>query len=132
MDGILAQDPPLRPLTEYLEDGGTAVRSVPPEYVARRCSALFSLVAERRERRGDPGTAEMYRAWSIGFATQAATLSRRDAPPDVATLRQNEVAIGEVRDTLGRRLTRFFNLGDDPVLSSDVRSCRDLVDAMGL
>ncbi len=128
---LIAQEPPLRAVTALLaeaQNDSVATR----RSVARRCSGLFSLVADRYERRRDLGTAEMYTTWSIGFEVAAvgADLDLGSTPEEA--LRNNEVEIAQIKDRLRDRMNRTRWLGDDPLLSSDVRTCRDLVDDLGL
>jgi hypothetical protein len=126
-----AQESPLRPLSEQLAEApeGSAETM---RYVARRCSALFSLVSDQYERRRDAGTAEMYMSWSLNFELAAARVDiELGASPEDA-VRNNKAEIAQMADGLRERVNRARSLGDDPLLASDVRTCRVLVDDLGL
>lgn len=126
-----AQESPLRPLSEQLAEApeGSAETM---RYVARRCSALFSLVSDQYEQRRDAGTAEMYMSWSLGFELAAARVDiELGATPEDA-VRNNKAGIAQIADGLRERVNRTRSLGDDPLLANDVRTCRVLVDDLGL
>lgn len=127
---VRAQEQSLRPLSDYLEHPGDEVAT--RTYVMRRCSALFSLVADQRRLRRDQATAEMYTDWSIGFRVHAlrATLDSGWTAQEAQAV--NEDAIGKLVDILRERIRRTIYIAQDPLLSSDVRTCRRLVDDLGI
>ena len=126
-----AQESPLRPLSEHLAEApeGSAETM---RYVARRCSSLFSLVREQYERRHDAGTAEMYMGWSLGFELVAARADIELGTSPEDAVNNNRVGIAQITDRLRERMNRTRSLGDDPLLASDVRTCRVLVDDLAL
>lgn len=126
-----SQEAALRPLAEYLEQSGAASQEV-LRYATQRCSALFSLVAEERQRRGDAATAEMYTGWSIGFQVYASRSALASGRSTREALQANRDAITEIRERLAERLSRLVYIADDPLLSEDVPTCRDLVDELDL
>jgi hypothetical protein len=121
------QEPPLRPVSEYL----TSADSSTTPYVARRCSALLSLVGERWARRGDAGTAQMYAGWSIGFEVVAAKTDE-EVGNGADQARLNRSALDHIKEIVKERMDRSIDLGADPLLSSDLQTCRDLVDRLHL
>lgn len=129
-----AQQTSLRPLSENLE----RIREDPNWLLlaTRRCSALYSLVAAARRGRGDLETADMYAGWSIGFQIRALGLANELASESgwkVQDVREvNEASIAQTESRLGERLERAGDFGRDPLLSSDFRTCRGLVDELGL
>ncbi|MGD2047306.1 MAG: hypothetical protein PVJ80_09570 [Gemmatimonadota bacterium] len=131
-----AQETGIVSITEYRARHPDVESGARLLFETRRCSALFSLVAESRRDRGDEGTAEMYTDWRIGFEVRAAELVAREGSAsriqlqDVA--RANQDAIERIQDQLRARMRRAGGLATDPLLSSDFRTCRALVDELRL
>jgi hypothetical protein len=134
--GLGAQELTLRPLTDHLEEGdGDPSGSL--RYAANRCSALFSLIGLQRQNRGDAATSEMYSDWVIGFAAVALRAGVELGHTTQEALDQNREAVDEIREVLDDRMDRNMTFSrsyyaNDPLLSSDVRTCRDLVDQLRL
>lgn len=134
--GLSAQQPTLRPLSDYLEDreddpSGTLV------YAANRCSALFDLIGRQRRDRGDDATAEMYSDWVIGFGAVALRATVGSGRPSQDAIQRNREAVEEIKRVLTERMDRNMAFSrsyyaDDPLLSDDLRTCRDLVDELRL
>jgi len=100
----------------------------------RRCSALFIVMAELRRGVGDPDTGEMYIGWSKGFEAlalmSAERIGRGWEPRNVPQV--NEREIRRTADRMLERVRFVGGLANDPVLASDLRTCRDLVDELQL
>lgn len=125
------EQPSLRPVAVLLAEAQTdSVATM--RYVARRCSGFFALVSNQYQRRRDAGTAEMYTTWSIGFEVAAARADIQLGSTAEEAVRNNELGISQIADRLRERMNRTRALGDDPLLSSDLRTCRRLVDELGL
>ena len=133
--GSSAQEPPLRPLSQHLEQGEPD-DSASLHYVASRCSVLFSLVGVQRGNRGDRGSAEMYTDWAIGFQTVALRTATEAAGTTQEALSEIEEDFERIRGVLDERMRRSMaggnRYGYDPLIASDVRTCRDLVDQLRL
>lgn len=128
---LSAQESPLRPVSDLLagsDDDSVAIT----RYIARRCSGLFSLISARYERNRDQGTADMYTRWSIGFEVAAARDEIELESTVEEALRNNKALVAQITNRLRERMNRTRALADDPLLSSDLRTCRDLVDDLGL
>ena len=126
-----AQESRLRPLSQHLaEAADDSVETM--RYVTRRCSGLYSLVSDQYDRRRDPGTAEMYLDWSLGFVLAAARADIELGSSPEQAVHDNGVAITQITERLRERMNRTRSLGEDRLLSSDVRTCRIVVDELGL
>ena len=131
-----AQEAPLRPLSDHLarsaEDPAGGMR-----YAARRCSALFSLISAQRRNRGDLATSEMYANWVIGFGAVAVRASVELGSTSQDAVHENEEAVDQIAQILKERMDRHMRFSGsyfagDRLLSSDLQTCRDLVDELGL
>ncbi len=128
--GLRAQTPGLRPIRTYLEaaDSGdvSALR-----YVARRCTALFALIKNHLEQRGDSATAARYEAAGVAFLTLADSAERAmgSSKSDAAVSTQRGIeAIAHLlvsRMNANMAATGSYYAEDD-LLRSDVRTCTDL------
>jgi hypothetical protein len=133
---LSAQEPTLRPLSDHLEE-----RERDPSgsvlYAATRCSALFDLVSAQRENRGDDATADMYSDWVIGFGAVALRAAVDSGRSSQDAIQQNREAVDEMKRILSARMDRNMAFSrsyyaNDPLLSGDLRTCRDLVDELRL
>jgi hypothetical protein len=124
-----AQEPPLRPVSDLLA-GTDSVATKP--YIARRCSGLFSLTSDRYERLRDQDTADMYTRWSIGFEVVAIQAEIELGGTADEAVGNNTASIAQITDRLRERMNRIRIRGNDPLLSSDLRRCRALVDELGV
>ena len=131
-----AQEPTLRSVSEHLEQGAEDPVGT-RRFAARRCSALFSLISVQMGDRGDRATAEMYANWVIGFGVVATMAGMELGSTRAEARRENESAVDEIGEVLKQRMNRNMAFSrsyymNDPLLSSDVRTCRDLVDEFRL
>ncbi|MDH3207990.1 MAG: hypothetical protein OEO79_15395 [Gemmatimonadota bacterium] len=133
---LSAQESTLRPLSAHLQEpqsdpSGSLL------YAATRCSALFALISAQRENRGDDATAEMYSDWVIGFGATALRAAVDLGRSSQDAIQQNGEAVDGMKRVLSERMDRNMAFSrsyyaDDPLLSGDLRTCRDLVDELRL
>ncbi|HSL70974.1 MAG TPA: hypothetical protein VK864_12080 [Longimicrobiales bacterium] len=131
---VLAQEPTLRPLTEHIagfesDSAGTA------RYVARRCAALYLLVADLSSSR-DPELAEQYNKSVPPFLAMSARADQALGADTPEAFEATKTAIKGLVEVYVQRAkknvaTTGSYFAQDRVVGADMQVCKHIADAAG-